>query len=485
MKNKKNLFGTMVLGFLLISCADNREIQLSGTVRNMQGKQIVYLQSIDGMFNSQSYDTLKINQDSTYILTLPADPYKRIRFVLWGKKELGSVMTNKKKLEVNLDGAAKQSIEIKGLDEKEMEISTLLDRLNSDVWSLRARRGDRWNIANDTVVTSVIAKLQADALAMDEKMKGMDEGVYKKLQQDVRMQLMLAFQNQLFVVNWKCSEATKQQWLEAWEQMKTFCSEDDPDSPFSLAFYDVVFNNAGIVYFIKGEKPSDVVDKDPDKLSFHYYEHHLSGKAQEAAMAQLFLQDEAEENNNPAIIPLSERFKELYPQSAWMPWVDRAVANNKAFNEAKIPDYIHFPNIENVKTFKEVIDRYKGKVVFMDIWATWCGPCRASFASVKPLQGYVKQRDDVVLLYLSIDRPQDDVKWRKMAAFYDLMGDHIRIQETFHDEIYKTFGDKGGTLAIPRYVIFDRNGKIAFSIAASPENMETLKSQLEEAAKKQ
>ncbi len=483
MKNKKNLFRIIALGCLLVSCADNKEIQISGTVRNMQGRQIVYFQSIDGLFNSQSYDTLKVNPDSTYTLTLPAEQYKRVRFVLWGKRELGSVIINKSKVEVNLDGAAKQSIEVKGLDEKEMEISTLLDQLNSDVWNLRARRGDRWNIAKDTVATSVIAKLKADALAMDEKMKGVDENLYKKAQQDVRMQLMLAFQNQLFGVNWKCSDATKQQWLEEWKQMKNFCPDDNPSSPFSIAFYDVVYNNAGIVYFIKGEKASEVVGKDPDQLSFHYYEHNLSGKAQEAAMAQLFLQDEVEERNNPAIIPLSERFKKLYPQSTWMPWVDKAVAKNKAFNEAKIPDYIHFPNIEKVKSFNEVIDRYKGKVVFMDIWATWCGPCRNSFAYVKPLQEYAKRHDDVVLLYLSIDRQKDDAKWRKMAAYYDLMGDHVRMQEAFRDEIYKTFGDKRGALSIPRCVIFDKNGKIRFSVAASPENMETLKSQLEEAAK--
>ena len=485
MKNKKKLLGTMILGCLLIACTGNQEFQISGTVRNMQGAPIVYLQSIDGMFNSRSYDTLKINPDSTYTLTLPADSYKRVRFVLLGKKILGSVVTNKRNIEVNLDGTAKQSIEAKGLDEKEMEIFALLDQLDSDVWNLRASRGDRWNIANDTVATSVIAKLKADALAMDEKMKGVDENLYKKLQQDVRIQLMLAFQDRLFVANRKCSEDTKQQWWEAWEQMKTFCSDNDPNSPFSLAFYEVVSNNAGIVYFVKGEKIPEVADKDPNKLFFHYYEHNLSGKAQEAAMAQLFLRDEAEGNNNPAIIPLSERFKNLYPQSVWMPLVDRAIAKNKAFNEVKTPDYIHFPDAENVKTFNEIMDRYKGKVVFMDIWATWCGPCRASFAYVKPLQEYVKQHDDVVLLYLSVDRPEDDAKWRKMAASYDLLGDHIRIQEAFHDEIYKTFGNERGILAIPRYVIFDKSGKIYFNTAASPENMEALKSQLEQALKQQ
>lgn len=97
----------------------------------------------------------------------------------------------------------------------------------------------------------------------------------------------------------------------------------------------------------------------------------------------------------------------------------------------------------------------------MDIWATWCGPCRASFAYVGPLQEYAAA-NDVVLLYLSIDRPEDDEKWRKMAAHYNLKGEHVRGQEAFHREIYDTFGHKGA-LSIPRCVIFDKQGNIRFS----------------------
>lgn len=63
------------------------------------------------------------------------------------------------------------------------------------------------------------------------------------------------------------------------------------------------------------------------------------------------------------------------------------------------------------------------------------------------------------------------------------MGEHIRIQEAFHSEIYKTFGDEHGVLSIPHCVIFDKSGKIHFNAAASPENMEELQSQLEEASR--
>lgn len=70
----------------------------------------------------------------------------------------------------------------------------------------------------------------------------------------------------------------------------------------------------------------------------------------------------------------------------------------------------------------------------------------------------------------------------KMAAHYDLKGEHIRIQEAFKQEIYDTFGSNGA-LYIPHCVIIGKDGKIRQKVAASPEKMEELKKQLEEAIK--
>ena len=97
-----------------------------------------------------------------------------------------------------------------------------------------------------------------------------------------------------------------------------------------------------------------------------------------------------------------------------------------------------------------------------------------------PLQEYAAA-NDVVLLYLSIDHSEDDEKWRKMAVHYNLKGEHICVQEAFKQEIYDTFGHKGA-LNIPRCVIFDKQGNIRFSTAASPEQWDRLKEQLQEAA---
>ena len=395
------------MGGLCAACTTRPEIHITGSVRHADGALLVYQRSVGGMFNSQTFDTLKLQADSTFTLTMPGGEYERVQFYLYGKKNMGSLLAKEGTMRIELDGWAEKPMTVtEGQDDKTVRVAELLDQLYEDVFAIRARRGDRWQIARDTVATSVRRKLTDYALSLDKEVEGVDEDLRAKVRQDIRMQLL-------------------------------------------LAFYD--------------------------------FTHRLTGKAQEAALAQLFLEDEFQQRYDPQLLPLADEFRRLYPESGWMPWVDRAVAKNRAFNETTIPADIHFPDVSSAKTIKDVTGRNKGKVIFMDIWATWCGPCRASFAYVGPLQEYAAA-NDVVLLYLSIDRPEDDEKWRKMAAHYNLKGEHVRGQEAFHQEIYDTFGHKGA-LSIPRCVIFDKQGNIRFSTAASPEQWDKLKEQLQEAAR--
>ena len=44
------------------------------------------------MFNSQTFDTLKLQADSTFTLTLPGGEYERVQFYLYGKKKMGSLL---------------------------------------------------------------------------------------------------------------------------------------------------------------------------------------------------------------------------------------------------------------------------------------------------------------------------------------------------------------------------------------------------------
>ena len=230
---------------------------------------------------------------------------------------------------------------------------------------------------------------------------------------------------------------------------------------------------------MKGLNAND--DNERNQLLFDWYKTNLQGRVQEAAMGLLILEDESREYFATGIPALYEEFKTLYPQSVLMPKLEIAIQKNKAFNEAELPKDIHILNTDSVRTFKEITDLYPGKVIFIDVWATWCGPCRASFAHIKPLQKYAAE-NDIVLLYVSIDTPQKAELWKKMTGHYNLKGEHVIINDAFKMEIYEKFG-RNGMLSIPHYAIVNKEGELQFPSAASPEDMDKLTEQLKEASK--
>lgn len=93
------------------------------------------------MFNSQAKDTLRLNADSTFSLTLPSNEYEQIRLFLWRKRYLGSFIADGGNYRLQIDAAATHPISIlEGKNEKNMEVSRLMDELGQDVFDVLSRK---------------------------------------------------------------------------------------------------------------------------------------------------------------------------------------------------------------------------------------------------------------------------------------------------------------------------------------------------------
>lgn len=464
---------------MLLTGCTQKNVILEGKVTNTSGAPIIYNITTDGIYLPNRVDTLHLKPDSTYQVTLPVNGNEKLSLFLYGKRNLGSIYLVPGKQTLDID--ASKSNELNPVDglTKENEILKKLVDLNENVFNLRARRGDIFNVSKDTVASSVYQKLTDYATTLEKEVTGVDDLFRQRVIQDIRIQALMAYMNQYFGNYRRGSETTRKEWNEAYAQMLDFANIDQSESVFSPAFADVVSNMAGIDIFMKNERRTND-DNERNQLLFDWYKANLQGRGQEAAMGLLILEDESRENFATGTPALYEEFKTLYPQSVLMPKLETAIQKNKAFNETELPKDIHILNTDSVRTFKEITDLYPGKVIFIDVWATWCGPCRASFAHIKPLQKYAAE-NDIVLLYVSIDTPQKAELWKKMAGHYNLKGEHAIINETFKMEIYEKFG-RNGILSIPHYAIVNKKGELQFPSAASPEDMDKLTEQLKEAS---
>ena len=120
-------------------------------------------------------------------------------------------------------------------------------------------------------------------------------------------------------------------------------------------------------------------------------------------------------------------------------------------------------NYDNYKGGKTKLEDFRGKYVYIDVWATWCAPCRAEIPFLKKLEEKYHEKD-IVFLSLSIDQLKDVEKWRKLIKDKELGGVQVFADNDWNSQFIKDYNITG----IPRFILIDPNGKIVKADAPRP-----------------
>lgn len=120
---------------------------------------------------------------------------------------------------------------------------------------------------------------------------------------------------------------------------------------------------------------------------------------------------------------------------------------------------------------------FAGKYVYIDLWATWCGPCKGEMPALATLEERFEGRD-IEFVSISVDRNRDIELWKKTVADMKLGGVQLHLGENW--DWLKNFMPVG--MSVPRMILLDKEGKIINANMSLPSDKATAQ-KLEELTK--
>jgi thiol-disulfide isomerase/thioredoxin len=124
-----------------------------------------------------------------------------------------------------------------------------------------------------------------------------------------------------------------------------------------------------------------------------------------------------------------------------------------------------FENYENYEGGTSSLEDFKGTYVFIDVWATWCAPCKAEIPFLKALEKEYLGKN-ITFVSISIDYPNAYDRWKQMVKDEGLGGVQLLADNNYESDFMVAYGIK----VIPRFILIDPEGKIVDVEAPNPSN---------------
>ncbi|WP_236582302.1 TlpA family protein disulfide reductase [Sphingobacterium spiritivorum] len=214
--------------------------------------------------------------------------------------------------------------------------------------------------------------------------------------------------------------------------------------------------------FLEGklDSPHELQDAYTDyQMILKYYP---AGKVKSEALGKTIVKVLDQAKDLPVVKPLMEEHIAKYADAATAKMLLEKYATMDKLSSGKMAPEFTLKSLEG----KDVsLKDFRGKVVYIDFWASWCAPCRGEMKNGAPkLHSRFKDNKDVVFLYISLDSKID--AWKKAIDEDKIEGVHLLSQATsgVNTPIAKAFNISG----IPRYVIIDKDGRVFDNDAPRP-----------------
>tara|TARA_R110002020_G_scaffold473662_1_gene703282 strand:+ start:1655 stop:3592 length:1938 start_codon:yes stop_codon:yes gene_type:complete len=197
------------------------------------------------------------------------------------------------------------------------------------------------------------------------------------------------------------------------------------------------------------------------------------GIYQRSSIVSTFLDQSYLSRGEDIPMEIQNQLVELNIQQQVLEGIYRQIDEFEALKNSKFVEGIEITATSD-NILSQLKEKYPGKVVYMDVWATWCGPCISEFGYLKELKK--QELDDVVFVYLCGQSPENS--YEAMVKKHNLIGDNYFLD----NEAFQQFDKEVGISGFPTYLVITKEGKLVREGINRPSSGVTLVNQLKEFA---
>ncbi|WP_242204740.1 TlpA family protein disulfide reductase [Aestuariivivens insulae] len=449
----KNLFIASSLLVLAISCKNETSKDyavLSGKISNYQG-EVLTINSLDRKLT----DTLTISGDGIFKDTLRLANANYMLFD--GKNPTLVHITNGNELQVNYDSNDyRNTVSVAGIG---AEITNYLHDKRDIEQYIRGK--DNYFLLEETDFKSTASKLKDSLTAFINSFEGISQDYKAK---EVR-NINYAYLSTLNKYKPYHAYYAKQPDFEVSEG---FLSEldhmdytNEDDFVFSKDYKDLVSNHYR-------ELSKTLSETDSLKEDIAYLKTLANIESETIKNSLLF---ETAKNGITYTEDLQE-FYELFMANSTNEddKADITKSYNKLKTVSKGSPSPKFVDYENYKGGVTSLDDFKGKYVYIDVWATWCGPCKREIPFLKEVEAQYHDKN-IAFVSISIDQAKDHDKWKQMIEEKAMGGIQLFADNDWKSDFVKSYLIQG----IPRFILIDTEGNIINANAPRPSDSKLIK----------
>lgn len=141
------------------------------------------------------------------------------------------------------------------------------------------------------------------------------------------------------------------------------------------------------------------------------------------------------------------------------------ITNQPIPHDAKLRQ---FDSLSGEELFEKILEENLGDVIYIDIWATWCSPCKQQIPHSIRMHEMLKDKN-ISFVYLCSHSEKEI--WKNVIKQYQIKGNHILL----NDKQYEYIKDKFSISGIPHYILIDKNGTIFNPDAPRPDSEQIIK----------